>query len=104
MLTPATAGKAVFVPLQQAQAAYAGASSNLAAAIAAEFGRRGLAAHSSTASLEPLDKVAAPALAIELSSPDGTPAGGAAPDYQRQVAAAIAAAIAGTLPQTGGAH
>lgn len=95
MLAPADASKrAAFVPWQTAQSAWLERSAELAGAIASECTRRQMASRASSASLLALDSIAGPAVAVEIAAPPDSVAEVASAEYQQNIAAALANAIA----------
>ena len=98
------AGRATFVPWQRAQAQWIDRSSELASAIAAECSQRQISAHASAASVLPLDNIAGPAVAVEVSPLGEKPGDIATTEYQQAIAVAIANAIVSLQPKTGGAQ
>jgi N-acetylmuramoyl-L-alanine amidase len=60
-----TIDRAGFLPWQSAQSAFSGDSASLAAAVADAMAKRKLTSHVSSAFLQPLHSIAAPAIAIE---------------------------------------
>jgi N-acetylmuramoyl-L-alanine amidase len=98
-LTPLTK-PTTFLPWDTAQAAFVQTSQQVANAVATELLKHDVPALSLTMSVAPLNAIAAPALAIEVTSP----AGKAVEDissgaYQQSLCTAIATAIAGMRNQ-----
>jgi len=89
-----------FLPWEQAQSAYVEASTALADSVMAELISRNLPNTLLTAPLRPMNNIAAPAIAIEIASPDNDVADIAKPAYQLQVAQAIADGIAASRNKT----
>jgi N-acetylmuramoyl-L-alanine amidase len=84
----------VFLPWDTAQAAYVSTSHAVAGAVATELLKLDIPALDLAAAIMPLDEIAAPALAVEISNPvDGAALD--SPQYQQSVCAAVASAIAG---------
>lgn len=83
-----------FVPWQQAQAAYLDQSSALAAAVVDGLSQSSLAAAQLAGPVRPLNNIAAPAVAVEISPRGPSPDSMADPKYQDSVALAIASGIA----------
>jgi hypothetical protein len=98
------AGRATFVPWQTVQAHWIDRSTELANAIAVECSRRQIFAHASAASVSPLDNIAGPAVAVEVSPLREKPGDIAATEYQQAIAVAIANAVVSMQPKTGGAQ
>src|SRR5580658_9369188 len=72
-------------------------------AVAAEFQRRQIPVRTLTAPLRPLNNVAGPAIAVEVSPQGSDSSQLTAPDYQQLVTSAVATAIAATRDQLGSA-
>jgi N-acetylmuramoyl-L-alanine amidase len=83
-----------FLPWDSAQAAFLDLSGTVAGSVAAELENRKLPNSTLLAPLRPMNNIAAPAIAIEIASPDENPESIANAKYQEQVAQAIAAGVA----------
>lgn len=83
-----------FQPWEAAQAHYVRTAVVAAASVAAELRKHDIPARVLSAPLRPLNNVIAPALAIEVSSPDEDLADLVAPNYQQSVAAGVADGVA----------
>ncbi len=85
-----------FVPWDNAQAGYLARSQTLATSLVAELGSANITSASAAAPLLPLNSIAAPAVAIEVATPqtDSKIDSLGAPKYQQSIAVAAAAAIA----------
>ena len=91
--------KNAFLPWQSAQGAFAAESGALASAAADALGKRKMSAQVRPAFLQPLHSIAAPAIAIEApADANGLKIS------EDQLAGALAEAIAGRKPSTGGAQ
>jgi N-acetylmuramoyl-L-alanine amidase len=85
-----------FLPWNTAQASYVSASQSVASAVAMELLKRDIPTLDISASVAPVDMIAAPALVVEVAGPSGKPfAGLNSPQYQESVCSAVATAIAG---------
>lgn len=90
---------AVFLPWDSAQAGHVGRSQQVASAITTELLKSDITALALSASLRPLDSIAAPALAVEVAPPvEGKVDDLTGPRYQEAVCKAIATAIAELKP------
>lgn len=83
-----------FLPWKQAQAAYLGLSSAVAGSVAAELESHKLPNILLASPLRPMNNVAAPAIAVEITPPGQVTAEIGDADYQEQVAQSIASGIA----------
>jgi len=83
-----------FQPWETAQAPYVRTATVAAASVAAELRRHKIPARVLSAPLRPLNNVIAPALAIEVSSPDEDLPDLVAPNYQQSVASGVADGVA----------
>jgi len=103
-LAPVHASSA-FLPWDTAQTAFVGVSRAVADEITTELLKHDIPTFEITASLAPLNAIAAPALAVEVALPPaGDVAGLSSTSYQQSVSSAIAGAIAAArarLPHTG---
>ncbi len=88
-----------FQPWEVAQAPYVRTAVVAAASIAAELRKHDIPARVLSAPLRPLNNVIAPALAIEVSSPDEDLPDLVAPNYQQAVASGIADGVANVRAQ-----
>src|SRR5882757_4912172 len=79
-----------FQPWETAQAPYVRTAAVAAASVAAELRKHKIPARVLSAPLRPLNNVIAPALAIEVSSPDEDLPDLVAPNYQQSVASGVA--------------
>jgi N-acetylmuramoyl-L-alanine amidase len=82
-----------FQPWEVAQAPYVRTAVLAAASVAAEVRKHQIPARVLSAPLRPLNSVIAPALALEVSSPDEDLADLVAPNYQQSVASGVADGI-----------
>jgi len=89
-----------FLPWERAQSAYVEVSTSVADSVMAELVSRKLPNTLLTAPLRPMNNIAAPAIAVEIASPDTDVADIANPAYQLQVTQAIAEGIAATRNKT----
>jgi N-acetylmuramoyl-L-alanine amidase len=94
MLPAVNLSRQGFLPWDTAQAAFLDLSGSVAGSVAAELESRKLPNNTLVAPLRPMNNIAAPAIAIEIAPPDDTVENIASPEYQEQVAEAIAAGIA----------
>ena len=83
-----------FQPWETAQAPYVRTAAVAAASVAAELRKHKIPARVLSAPLRPLNNVIAPALAIEVSSPDEDLPDLVAPNYQQSVASGVADGVA----------
>jgi N-acetylmuramoyl-L-alanine amidase len=83
-----------FQPWETAQAPYVRTAAVAAASVATELRKHKIPARVLSAPLRPLNNVIAPALAIEVSSPDADLPDLVAPNYQQSVASGMADGIA----------
>lgn len=95
------ASKGTFHAWNGAQAPALPVSSAVAAAIVAEMQKRKMTAHSSSASLRPLNNVLMPAVAVELAPGNNGAADLGSATYQQQMASAIADAIVSVRDRLG---
>ena len=95
------ASKGTFHAWNGAQAPALPVSSSVATAIASELQKRKMAAHSSSASLRPLNNVLMPAVAVELAPGNNGVTDLGSATYQQQVASAIADAIVSVRDRLG---
>ena len=93
-----------FLPWERAQAAYLGASTAVADSVMAELVSRKLPNSLLAAPLRPMNNIAAPAIAVEIASPDSEVGDIAKPSYLAQVAQAIAEGIASSRNKPREAH
>ncbi len=94
LLAPARPDTSSFLPWETAQAGHVEASRVLSGAVAAEMARRRIAAVALAAPIRPLNNVTAAAIAVEVMPPTAEVRSINFPNYQQQVAAAVAAAVA----------
>jgi N-acetylmuramoyl-L-alanine amidase len=94
MLPPAASRPGAFLPWATAQAAYLDRSGALARSIVGELDRRHIGAAWLPGPVRPLNSIAAPAVAVEISPSGDDDQSMADPKYQQSVAAAVAAAVA----------
>jgi N-acetylmuramoyl-L-alanine amidase len=83
-----------FQPWETAQAPYVRTATVAAASVAAELRKHKIPARVLSAPLRPLNNIIAPALAIEVSSPDEDLPDLVAPNYQQSVASGVADGVA----------
>ena len=83
-----------FLPWDTAQAAFLDLSGTVAGSVAAELENRKLPNMTLVAPLRPMNNIAAPAIAVEIAPPDDKVENIFSPQYQEQVAQAIAAGVA----------
>lgn len=83
-----------FLPWQQAQSAYLDQSFTLAASVVDALSQSSLAAVQLPGPVRPLNNIAAPAVAVEISPRGPSPDSMADPKYQDSVALAIASGVA----------
>lgn len=91
-----------FLPWDTAQAAFLDLSGTVAGSVAAELENRKLPNTTLVAPLRPMNNIAAPAIAVEIASPDDKVENIASPTHDEQVAQSIAAGVAavrGKLPE-----
>lgn len=88
-----------FQPWEVAQAPYVRTAVVAAASVAAELRKHQIPARVLSAPLRPMNSVIAPALAIEVSSPDEDLPDLVAPNYQQSVASAVADGVANVRAQ-----
>ncbi len=93
LLAPAQPDASAFLSWETAQAGHVQASRVLSGAVAAELARRRIAAASLSAPIRPLNNVTAAAIAVEVMPPTAQVRSINSPNYQQQVAAAVAAAV-----------
>ncbi len=89
------ANRRSFLPWDNAQAAFVSGSDTVADAIATECRNRSLPVRTLAAPVRPLNSIAAPAIAIEIAPQGDSVESITDAKYQQDVAAAIAAGIAG---------
>jgi len=94
LLPAANLSRTGFLPWDTAQAAFLDLSGVVAGSVAAELENRKLPNTTLVAPLRPMNNVAAPAIAVEIAPPDETVDNIASPQYEEQVAQAIAAGVA----------
>ena len=104
MIEASSAGPRDFLPWDKAQSAYVEASTAVAESVMAELVSRKLPNTLLSAPLRPMNNIAAPAIAVEIASPENDVADIARPAYLGQVAQAIAEGIAATRNKSGEAH
>ncbi|ABF41508.1 cell wall hydrolase/autolysin [Candidatus Koribacter versatilis Ellin345] len=104
LMTPAGVATHTFLPWHQAQAPYLDYSSQVAGSISAELSNRQIPVTALPAPLRPMRNIAAPAIAIELAPPDDEVTNINSPEYQNNVAAAVANGIAAMKPKLLGAR
>jgi N-acetylmuramoyl-L-alanine amidase len=89
-----------FIPWDEAQRRFLQASSTAASALVTQFLKQDLPSQAIAAPVRPLNNIAASAVAVEVEPPPSADAEALqSPEYQKTVAAAIAAAIAGLHPE-----
>jgi N-acetylmuramoyl-L-alanine amidase len=88
-----------FQPWEVAQAPYVRTAVVAAASVATELRKHQIPARVLSAPLRPLNSVIAPAVAIEVSSPDQDLPDLVAPNYQQSVASAVADGVANVRAQ-----
>ncbi len=94
LLAPESLTSRDFLPWDRAQAAYLDLSGSLAGSVSAELEARKLPNITLAAPLRPMSNIAAPAIAIEITSPGEDVNDITSAAYQEQVAQAIAAGVA----------
>jgi N-acetylmuramoyl-L-alanine amidase len=94
MLPAVNLSRQGFLAWDTAQAAFLDLSGSVAGSVAAELESRKLPNNTLVAPLRPMNNVAAPAIAVEIAPPDDHVENIASPEYQAQVAQAIAAGVA----------
>ena len=104
MIEASSASPRDFLPWDKAQSAYVEASTAVAESVMAELVSRKLPNTLLSAPLRPMNNIAAPAIAVEIASPENEVADIAKPAYLGQVAQAIADGIAATRNKSGEAH
>ncbi len=104
MIEASSASPRDFLPWDKAQSAYVEASTAVAESVMAELVSRKLPNTLLSAPLRPMNNIAAPAIAVEIASPENEVADIAKPAYLGQVAQAIAEGIAATRNKSGEAH
>jgi N-acetylmuramoyl-L-alanine amidase len=92
-LPPSTIDRRAFLPWNSAQSAYLDLSSVAGGSIAAELNTRKVPVRATSASVRPLNNVAAPAVAIEVSPLSSDVSTLTSADYQQRIAGAIAAGV-----------
>jgi N-acetylmuramoyl-L-alanine amidase len=93
LLAPAESDPATFLPWETAQAPHVESSRALSSAVAAELGKKRIAAASLAAPVRPLNNVTAAAIAVEVTPPAGDVRSINSASYQQQVAVAVATAV-----------
>jgi N-acetylmuramoyl-L-alanine amidase len=93
MLAPSADASVVFLPWETAQARYVDSSHAIADAITLQLGRRHVPAESLEAPVRPLNNIAAAAVAIEVNVPASDPRAFHSPNFQLNVAGAVADAV-----------
>lgn len=91
-ITPPPATRPLFLPWASAQSWFLDGSRSAAGSIAAEFSKRQMAVAAYSALLPPLNSIAGPAVAIEIS--DSSTQSLSTPAYQQAVGSAVAAGVA----------
>jgi N-acetylmuramoyl-L-alanine amidase len=94
LLPEADMKPATFYPWDSAQSFFLRPSRIVAQAAVAELGKRKLGVILMPANVQPMNNVAAAAIAVELTAPAGEPGRVSAAKYQDPIAAAIAAGVA----------
>ena len=92
-LPPSTIDRRSFLPWNSAQSAYLDLSSITGGSIAAELNTRKVPVRATSASVRPLNNIAAPAIAIEVSPLSSDVSTLTSADYQQRIAGAIAAGV-----------
>jgi N-acetylmuramoyl-L-alanine amidase len=92
-LPPSTIDRRSFLPWNNAQSAYLDLSSVAGGSIAAELNTRKVPVRATSASVRPLNNIAAPAVAIEVSPLSSDVSTLTNADYQQRIAGAIAAGV-----------
>ncbi len=92
-LPASTIDRRSFLPWNSAQSAYLDLSSVAGGSIAAELNTRKVPVRATSASVRPLNNVAAPAVAIEVSPLSSDVSSLTSADYQQRIAGAIAAGV-----------
>jgi len=93
MLPPSAAASVAFLPWETAQARYVDSSHAMADGITLQLGRRRVPAESLEAPVRPLNNIAAAAVAIEVNVPASDPRAFHSPNFQLNVAGAVADAV-----------
>ena len=93
MLPPSAAASVVFLPWETAQARYVDSSHAMADGITLQLGRRRVPAESLEAPVRPLNNIAAAAVAIEVNVPASDPRAFHSPNFQLNLAGAVADAV-----------
>jgi len=93
MLAPSNEASVVFLPWETAQARYVNSSRTVADSIVLELGRRRVPSESLEAPVRPLNNIAAVAVAIEVNVPATDPRAFHSPNFQGNVAGAVADAV-----------
>ena len=99
MLPAASSRPGLFVPWETAQSGHTLASRIVANAVAEEIGKREIPSAVVAAPVRPLNNLTSAAIAVEVSLPGPQVDTLNTPNYQQQVAAAIASGIVGARPQ-----
>lgn len=99
MLPAGTSRQQLFVTWETAQAAHTGASRTVANAVAAEIGKREMPSAVVAAPVRPLNNLTSAAIAVEVSLPGPQIETLNSPNYQQQVASAVATGIANARSQ-----
>ncbi len=102
MLPPSAEASVVFLPWETAQARYVNSSHAVADGITLELGRRRIPAESLEAPVRPLNNIAAAAVAIEVNAPATDTRAFHSPNYQLNVASAVADAVLAARARLGG--
>jgi N-acetylmuramoyl-L-alanine amidase len=92
-LPPSAIDRRSFLPWNSAQSAYLDLSSVTGGSIAAELNTRKVPVRATSASVRPLNNIAAPAVAIEVSPLSSDVSTLTSADYQQRIAGAIAAGV-----------
>jgi N-acetylmuramoyl-L-alanine amidase len=94
LLPAANLSRTGFLPWDTAQAAFLDLSGAVAGSVSAELENGKLPNTTLVAPLRPMNNIAAPAIAVEIAPPDEKVENIASPQYEEQVAQAIAAGVA----------
>lgn len=103
MLPATSTRQPLFVPWEAAQAGHTAASRTVADAVAQEIGKREMPSAVVAAPVRPLNNLTAAAIAVEISLPGPQLETLNNPNYQQQVASAIASGIVNARSQVEGA-
>ena len=101
-VAPPPADRPLFLPWATAQSWFLDGSRSAAGSIAAEFSKRQMMVAAYSALLPPLNSIAEPAVAIEIS--DSSTQNLSAPAYQQAVGSAVAAGVAAVRSSLEGAR